>query len=39
VDLLDLGYPHDKPEGLVVLGRDEIGVVNDDDYSITDGGG
>ena len=37
--LLDLGYPHDKPEGLVVLGRDEIGVVNDDDYSITDGGG
>ena len=39
VDLLELGYPHDKPEGLVVLGRDEIGVVNDDDYSITDGGG
>ena len=39
VDLLDLGYPHDKPEGLVVLGRDEIGVVNDDDYSIADGGG
>ena len=39
VDLLDLGYPHDKPEGLVVFGRDEIGVVNDDDYSITDGGG
>jgi hypothetical protein len=39
VDLVDLGYPHDKPEGLVVFGRDEIGVVNDDDYSITDGGG
>ena len=39
VDLVELGYPHDKPEGLVVLGRDEIGVVNDDDYSITDGGG
>ena len=39
VDLLDLGYPHDKPEGLVVFGRDEIGVVNDDDYSIADGGG
>lgn len=39
VDLLELGYPHDKPEGLVVFGRDEIGVVNDDDYSITDGGG
>jgi len=39
VDLVDLGYPHDKPEGLVVFGRDEIGVVNDDDYSIMDGGG
>ena len=39
VDLLDFGYPHDKPEGLVILGRDEIGIVNDDDYSITDGGG
>ncbi|HKP28627.1 MAG TPA: esterase-like activity of phytase family protein, partial [Gemmatimonadales bacterium] len=39
VDLLDLGYPHDKPEGIVVLGRDEIGIVNDDDFSITDGGG
>jgi hypothetical protein len=39
VDLVDLGYPHDKPEGLVILGRDRIGVVNDDDYSITDGGG
>jgi hypothetical protein len=39
VDLLELGYPHDKPEGIVVLGPDEIGVVNDDDYSITDGGG
>jgi len=39
VDLLDLGYPHDKPEGLVVFGPDEIGVVNDDDYSIADGGG
>lgn len=39
VDLLDHGYVHDKPEGLVVLGPDEIGVVNDDDYSITDAGG
>lgn len=39
VDLLVHGYVHDKPEGLVVLGPDEIGVVNDDDYSITDGGG
>lgn len=39
VDLLELGYPHDKPEGLVVLGPAEIGVVNDDDYAITGGGG
>jgi hypothetical protein len=39
VDLLDHGYPHDKPEGLVILGRDEIGVVNDDDFGIADGGG
>jgi hypothetical protein len=36
-DLLALGYPHDKPEGLVVLSRDEVGVVNDDDFGITDG--
>lgn len=36
-DLLALGYPHDKPEGLVVLGRSEIGVINDDDFGITDG--
>jgi hypothetical protein len=39
VDLLVHGYVHDKPEGLVVFGPDEIGVVNDDDYSITDAGG
>ena len=36
-DLLALGYPHDKPEGLVVLGPSEIGVINDDDFGITDG--
>ncbi|MEZ4586934.1 MAG: esterase-like activity of phytase family protein [Gemmatimonadales bacterium] len=38
-DLLALGYPHDKPEGLVVLGPDEIGIVNDDDFGVTDGEG
>lgn len=38
-DLLALGYPHDKPEGLVVLGPSEIGVINDDDFGITDGPG
>lgn len=39
VDLLDVGYVHDKPEGLVIFGPDEIGVVNDDDYSIANAGG
>lgn len=39
VDLLALGYPHDKPEGLVLLGGSRIGVVNDDDFGITDGAG
>jgi len=38
-DLLALGYPHDKPEGLVVLGPTEIGIVNDDDFGVTDGDG
>jgi hypothetical protein len=36
LDLLSLGYPHDKPEGVVILGRQEIGVINDDDFAITD---
>jgi len=39
VDLLGLGYPHDKPEGLVILGEREIGIVNDDDFGVTDGRG
>jgi hypothetical protein len=38
-DLLALGYSHDKPEGLVILSPTEIGVVNDDDFGITDGPG
>ena len=39
VDLPALGYPHDKPEGLVVLSPSEIGVINDDDFGITEGKG
>lgn len=34
LDLLAHGYPHDKPEGLVILGPSSIGVVNDDDFGI-----
>lgn len=37
VDLLAHGYPHDKPEGLVVIDPATIGVVNDDDFGIIDG--
>jgi hypothetical protein len=35
-DLLTLegGYPHDKPEGLVVIGGRILAVVNDDDFGI-----
>ena len=38
VDLLALpgGYPHDKPEGVAVLGSDLLAVCNDDDFGITD---
>ena len=38
-DLLRLGYPHDKPEGLVFLAPDLAGVLNDDDFGITEGPG
>ena len=36
VDLLDpaLAYPYDKPEGLVVVDRQTIALVNDDDFGI-----
>jgi hypothetical protein len=37
VDLRALGYPHDKPEGLVVLDSMTLGIVNDDDFGVTDG--
>jgi phytase-like protein len=41
VDLLALPhrYPHDKPEGLALLGDRTIAVANDDDYGITSAGG
>jgi len=36
-DLLELGYPHDKPEGLAVVDDFTIAVSNDDDFGVTDG--
>jgi hypothetical protein len=41
VDLLALpgGYPHDKPEGLVVIDDRMLAVSNDDDFRVTSGGG
>lgn len=39
-DLLTLpgGYPHDKLEGVTLVGRDLLVVSNDDDFGIVDGG-
>ncbi len=39
VDLLALGYPHDKPEGLALAPGGMLFVVNDDDFSIVQVGG
>lgn len=42
LDLLDpaIGYPYDKPEGLVVLDDSTLALVNDDDFGIdADGAG
>jgi len=38
VDLLALpgGYPHDKPEGMALVGPALLAVVNDDDFGITE---
>jgi hypothetical protein len=38
VDLVtDLpGYPHDKPEGIALVGRDRIFISNDDDFGVGD---
>jgi hypothetical protein len=37
-DLLTLGYPHDKAEGLAVIDTRTIAVSNDDDFGVTDNG-
>lgn len=39
-DLLNLpsGYPHDKLEGVTLVGRDMLVVSNDDDFGVVDGG-
>ena len=39
VDLLPLGYPHDKPEGIALLDDDRIAISNDDDFGVVDGDG
>lgn len=39
VDLLALGYPHDKPEGLALAPGGMLFVVNDDDFGIAQVGG
>lgn len=31
-------YPHDKPEGIVVINNSMIGIVNDDDFGVTGAG-
>jgi hypothetical protein len=37
VDLLALGYPHDKPEGITIVDNNTIAVSNDDDFGVTEG--
>ena len=27
-------YPHDKPEGIVIINNNMIGIINDDDFGI-----
>lgn len=41
VDLVaDLpGYPHDRPEGIALIGSDRIAIGNDDDFGVGDNGG
>ena len=36
-DLLALGYPHDKPEGITILNYSTIAISNDDDFGVTEG--
>jgi len=37
VDLLTLGYPHDKPEGITIVDDNTIAISNDDDFGLTEG--
>jgi hypothetical protein len=37
VDLLALGYPHDKPEGIAVVDGHTVAISNDDDFGVTEG--
>lgn len=37
VDLLALGYPHDKPEGIAVVDNYTIAISNDDDFGVIEG--
>lgn len=40
LDLLALGYPHDKPEGICIISPTQVAISNDDDFGIiTDGDG
>jgi hypothetical protein len=39
IDLLALGYPHDKPEGLALVPGGGLLVANDDDFGIGGAGG
>jgi Esterase-like activity of phytase len=39
VDLVQLGYPHDKPEGLAVAPEGSLFVSNDDDFAIAQSAG
>jgi hypothetical protein len=36
-DLLALGYPHDKPEGVAIIDASTIAVSNDDDFGVIEG--
>ncbi len=40
VDLLQAipGYDHDKPEGIALIGTDQLAIINDDDFGITSDG-
>lgn len=39
IDLVALGYPHDKPEGLALVPGGGLLVANDDDFGIVGAGG